>query len=476
MLESCGYIYDGRGNWRSPLQRGKSYATKIFDDKWFSLSTSDGSVGAPAKSGGRFGDAFDLFVCYQHGGDHKAAFRELGAQQRASMAADTREIRAGATGSTEMPDDSCDEAFESAVRSFEREDVGVDVDDVRDEKNYTDVDASKSSPQDFEQALVALDGDAQNKEKIAAAVRLFTGLDAIGKALEEARLCKATGLSKSNLRAVGAEIAKAENGLSDLTHSEMADILLRQHQKKADVPVGNAGALFFYDKSGVWKKKTFEEMRVLIGRRFRKQHNAKRNSDYGGVVNLVYQSVLDENFFTSAYPGICTEKGFWKVSGKDVVMVPHSKENRARFQLKVEPDFSSEPSLFLSVLNDAFYDFIDHVQAEEQVRLVRQMFGAAILGLQPGLQRAVFLFGASGSGKSIALRVLEALFNPEDVTVVSPHELDQDYKKASLAHMRLNIVPELDADQPIPSAAFKAALGEDRLNARLPYQVPVTCR
>ena len=86
----------------------------------------------------------------------------------------------------------------------------------------------------------------------------------------------------------------------------------------------------------------------------------------------------------------------------------------------------------------------------------------------------MFLYGASGSGKSVVLRVLEALFDPEDVTVVSPHELDQDYKKATLAHKRLNIVPELDADKPIPSAAFKAALGEDRLNARLPYQVPFT--
>ncbi len=86
----------------------------------------------------------------------------------------------------------------------------------------------------------------------------------------------------------------------------------------------------------------------------------------------------------------------------------------------------------------------------------------------------MFLYGASGSGKSVVLRILEALFDTQDVTVVSPHELDQDYKKAMLAHKRLNIVPELDADKPIPSAAFKAALGEDRLNARLPYEVPFT--
>ena len=157
-----------------------------------------------------------------------------------------------------------------------------------------------------------------------------------------------------------------------------------------------------------------------------------------------------------------------------MIKVPHSRDNRARHQLAVEPDFSGEPTLFISVLRDAFYDPRNEAAADEQLRLIRQLFGAAILGHHTNLQRAVFLHGAAGSGKSLTLRVLECLFNPADVTVVSPHEMDQDYKKATLAHKRLNIVPELDADKPIPSAAFKAALGEDRLNARLPYHVPFT--
>ena len=47
-----GYRYSRNDNWRSPLQQGSSFATKVYGHKWFSLSTSDGDVGAAAQSGG----------------------------------------------------------------------------------------------------------------------------------------------------------------------------------------------------------------------------------------------------------------------------------------------------------------------------------------------------------------------------------------------------------------------------------------
>ena len=78
MFEKYGYKYGGRGNWQSPNQNSGSYATKAYDDgSWSSLSTSDTSIGHPAKSGGVFGDAFDLYVFYECAGDFKVANRDL---------------------------------------------------------------------------------------------------------------------------------------------------------------------------------------------------------------------------------------------------------------------------------------------------------------------------------------------------------------------------------------------------------------
>ncbi len=70
-------------DWRSPHQGSGSYATRIMTDgdghqHWVSLSQSDreARLGRDCDSG-CYGDAFDLFVHFEHGGDHKAALAEL---------------------------------------------------------------------------------------------------------------------------------------------------------------------------------------------------------------------------------------------------------------------------------------------------------------------------------------------------------------------------------------------------------------
>lgn len=87
MLEMCGYEQSPRHgeDWRSPYQTSESYATRIIGSKWVSLSASDAAAGLGTRcQAGCYGDAYDLFVHFKHGGDHKAAYRALGAERRAS--------------------------------------------------------------------------------------------------------------------------------------------------------------------------------------------------------------------------------------------------------------------------------------------------------------------------------------------------------------------------------------------------------
>ena len=87
LLELYGYTQSPRHgeDWRSPHQEGDSYATRIMGDAWVSLSMSDAAAGVGARcKSGCFGDAYDLFVHYDHKGDHKAAHRQLYAERKAS--------------------------------------------------------------------------------------------------------------------------------------------------------------------------------------------------------------------------------------------------------------------------------------------------------------------------------------------------------------------------------------------------------
>lgn len=78
LLGRYGYEQLGQGDdWHSPMQTSKTYATRCFGDYWISLSGSDADagIGAETRAGHRHGDAFDLFVHFEHGGDFDAAVR-----------------------------------------------------------------------------------------------------------------------------------------------------------------------------------------------------------------------------------------------------------------------------------------------------------------------------------------------------------------------------------------------------------------
>lgn len=87
MLSLCGYQQSPKRpeDWRSPQQTGETYATRVIDGKWFSLSGSDAASGLGQKcKAGCFGDAYDLYVHFKHNGDHKEAYRAIGREQSGS--------------------------------------------------------------------------------------------------------------------------------------------------------------------------------------------------------------------------------------------------------------------------------------------------------------------------------------------------------------------------------------------------------
>jgi len=76
------YQYERHGqsdSYRSRYQSSGSYATKNFGEYWVSLSASDANNGLGRdKDGYCAGDAFDLFVHYEHNGDFTNAVRAYG--------------------------------------------------------------------------------------------------------------------------------------------------------------------------------------------------------------------------------------------------------------------------------------------------------------------------------------------------------------------------------------------------------------
>ena len=99
------YQYDRKGSsqhYRSRYQTSPSYATENFLSHWVSLSGSDAAagVGKPKSLGEHsycWGDAWDLFVHYEHDGDYLKAVRAYGAEINPPKAA------------SEMPENGMDD-------------------------------------------------------------------------------------------------------------------------------------------------------------------------------------------------------------------------------------------------------------------------------------------------------------------------------------------------------------------------------
>ena len=79
LFEQVGYERKNNSvHWRSPMQSGGTYATMVIGEKWVSLSHSDIASGLGQQSNNCvFGDAYDVFVHFNHGGNHSEAYREI---------------------------------------------------------------------------------------------------------------------------------------------------------------------------------------------------------------------------------------------------------------------------------------------------------------------------------------------------------------------------------------------------------------
>ena len=105
MLERYGYQRLGQ-DYRSPQSTTGSFAVRAFGDAWVSHSGTDftSGIGVQAvdkKGDGQgycWGDAFDLYVFYEHGNDKAKAWRELRKEMPAQKSAPLKQIEPGKTG------------------------------------------------------------------------------------------------------------------------------------------------------------------------------------------------------------------------------------------------------------------------------------------------------------------------------------------------------------------------------------------
>ncbi len=316
----------------------------------------------------------------------------------------------------------------------------------------------------FDQAMESLASDSNDVEAYEVAIGFIKDAKLFYKSAMMKKLKELTNIPFKDMYASISEL-KAKELPEQLSHGEIAHAMIDGFNKVEMVAA--YGLVWTYDAvSGLWTNMKLSHLGDKLASKFNTQDKCQRVSDYKAIASFVYDLQEEQEFFDDAPSGIATPSGFLCVGKSGLEKLQFSPLQRSRHSLNFEPDpKGTKPKMFLNVLNDAFAG----CYPDEQIRQLQMLFGLSIFGLLPKHQIAVLLHGAGGSGKSLVLKVLENLLCSDAIATVSPMQMDKDYKVATLAGKRFNLVPELDKDTPIPSAAFKAIIGGDTINAREPY-------
>lgn len=267
--------------------------------------------------------------------------------------------------------------------------------------------------------------------------------------------------------------ADAQPKAADETHHDLAVNWCEKHRIGEATPVYTEGAFYVPGSNGMWQKMSHEEVQVENARLNNGKKLCRKNSDYKQIADHISALCEVEGFFDEAPPGLVTPAGFHQLnSDGSIETVAVQLKHRQTFALEHRPEYEADADLFDGVLRSAF----EGDDADAQIDLWWQCFGAALFGLMPRLQLVLLLLGRERSGKSLLQRILERAFPPAAVGAVSPASWGHEYHVATLAGKRLNVVGELSDDAPIPAAAFKNVTGQNLVAGRHPTHRPFSFR
>lgn len=163
-------------------------------------------------------------------------------------------------------------------------------------------------------------------------------------------------------------------------------------------------------------------------------------------------------------------------TNRSIRELDHSPDNRARwrFDFALEQLFEGfEESRLSRYLNEIFEG---DPEGGSKAKLLQENVGCAVFGLSTKYQRALMLSGDGANGKSVFLKLVEALFPRDAVRYLSPQHFSNNFKKATLDGALLNVANEIPEQDLLLSGDFKSLIEGNAYTASKKHRPEKTCR
>ena len=155
------------------------------------------------------------------------------------------------------------------------------------------------------------------------------------------------------------------------------------------------------------------------------------------------------------------ERGQWTLH-------PYRREDYRRVRLPVAYDPQAKCPRFERFLEEVFSGTPD---IKERVLLVLEFLGLS-LTTSTEFEKALMLVGSGGNGKSVLVRVLEAMVGARNRSAVQLKQLENRFQRAHLDGKIVNIMTELSEGAEIPDAEIKAIISGEPITAEHKLRPP----
>lgn len=202
------------------------------------------------------------------------------------------------------------------------------------------------------------------------------------------------------------------------------------------------------------------------------------NSRLNGIVELVGDTLEQKQFFDHHVQGIAFTNGFVTVDARGVARKPNSPDWRCRLSLpfayhvkKDGQDFDAPK--WMAFLKDIVRDDED---GDDKIACLQEFIGLSLVGGATWKEKAIMLLGDGGNGKSVFLDVVQAMFPSRNLSSIPPQQLSDEYYKARLDGVMLNVVSELPKRDIVDSPSLNGCISGDLVTARRPRENPFDFR
>jgi len=307
-------------------------------------------------------------------------------------------------------------------------------------------------------------GDTESLIQDVARLKVQMGLTAVAMDAAAKKIKEERGASLSAIREVLKESEKEEreDERLDLDHGEIAE----EYWKQTPPGTVNCGGTLWMYREDHYKVFDHDNLMVDIAKKFSEQKACKTRPHYSQIAAQVISMNRQDGFFDRTAEGVATVEGYYRIDGDRLVKEFNTPEHRKRWLIPVTPRKGEMP-LFRGMIRNA----LGHDPS--QIDALQRAMGAILFNKLVGMQRAILLYGASGTGKSVLLKIIGELFPRENRTFISPEEFRSEYNIADLAKSAINLVAELPEMKAINSKALKSLIAGDPVRGRPIYGKPI---